>query len=217
MTRYQFLAALHELLRPATYLEIGVQNGLSLSYAHSGVKAIGVDPAPAICVPIGADVELHAKTSDEFFAGQDPLAHLGNRVDLAFIDGMHLSEFALRDFTNTTYFAHERTVVAFDDVLPRNQGEASRTPVNGDWTGDVWRVTDAIREWWPGLKLALVDTEPTGILLVTGFGTVPRSPVAWGEQVETPVPAHVLTRAGAYEPHAALQWLAATLRLERAS
>ena len=40
-------------------------------------------------------------TSDDFFASHDLAQVLGGRpVDLAYIDGMHQFEFALRDFMN---------------------------------------------------------------------------------------------------------------------
>ena len=86
-----------------------------------------MDPSFKIDKPIHCDVQLIKSTSDEFFARQDPLAHLhGVPVDLAFIDGMHLSEFALRDFINVEPFMAETGVVVIDDVLPRNGLEAAR-------------------------------------------------------------------------------------------
>ena len=72
-------------------------------------------------------MHLVRTTSDEFFNRRHPFAHLaGQPVDLAFIDGMHLSEFALRDFINTEKFCHAGSVVVFDDMLPRNVIEAGR-------------------------------------------------------------------------------------------
>lgn len=214
MTRHEFLAALHQLLTPSTYLEIGVQNGLSLALAGPNTRAIAVDPAPAVCVPIAAHVHMHNMTSDEFFARDEPMAHLGNRVDFAFIDGMHLAEYALRDFANVERYAHARTVVAFDDVLPRNQHEALRESNPGDWTGDVWRVTGHLRRHRPHLKLALVNTAPTGILLVTGHSPLQSALPEIGTE-HVPVPDDVLNRVDAHGPHAALDWLAAAHGLER--
>ena len=55
------------------------------------------------------------------FGRTNPLAHLeGMALDFAFIDGMHLSEFALRDFMNIEEHMDRAGVVVLDDVLPRN-------------------------------------------------------------------------------------------------
>ena len=72
-------------------------------------------------------MQLIKATSDDVFAGDNPLAHFGGvPVDLAFIDGMHLSEFALRDFINIEPFMADTGVIVIDDVLPRNGLEAAR-------------------------------------------------------------------------------------------
>ena len=42
------LAAVHQNLRPRTYLEIGVGSGASIALAGAGTLAIGVDPEPEI-------------------------------------------------------------------------------------------------------------------------------------------------------------------------
>lgn len=168
MTRHEFLADLHKILHPQTYLEVGVQHGWSLQLAKPGTRAIGIDPNPQLDVATGPAM-VYAETSDSFFA-RDP-ADLGQiihptGIELAFIDGMHLYEYALRDFTNVERWAHPHGVVVFDDVLPRNQGEAARIQCPGDWTGDVWRVEPILRSWRPDLHIALVDTQPTGVMVV---------------------------------------------------
>src|SRR5680860_1467966 len=99
LSRHAFLSALHQHLQPRTYLEIGVSDGRSL--ALSRVPSIGVDPAFKVTAPIACDVRLVRATSDEFFDSSDPAAHFGGTpIDLAFIDGLHLAEFAYRDFMN---------------------------------------------------------------------------------------------------------------------
>src|SRR5436853_1762522 len=88
------LALLHEELRPAHYLEIGVRDGRSLALA--GGPATGVDPAPSIKYVLPAKTEIVQMTSDAFFA--QAAAHFA--PDFCLIDGMHLFEYALRDFIN---------------------------------------------------------------------------------------------------------------------
>jgi hypothetical protein len=170
VTRHEFLAKLHALLRPNRYLEVGVQHGLSLQLSHAPIS-IGIDPEPLITPnwsQVGRYVALIRQTSDEYFADEDQItADLGgHKIDLAFIDGMHLVENALRDFANVEKYTHDRSVIVFDDVLPTTVAMAAREQCPGDWTGDVWRVYDILRERRPDLVLFLVDTQPTGVLVV---------------------------------------------------
>ena len=160
MTKHEFLAALHELLQPKTYLEIGVQAGGSLNLAKC--DAIGIDPYPLVG-PRGQQT-IHAMTSDDFFAGNPDLP----RLDLVFIDGMHLFECALRDFMNVQMYTLPSTVVVFDDVLPYNEAIAAREQPPGDWTGDVWKMVEILGEE-TSLETRLVGVESTGALVVWGF------------------------------------------------
>lgn len=178
VTRHELLRALHAALRPRTYLEIGVRSGASL--ALSRCPSVAVDPFFWLTQEIRCDVHLVRTTSDEFFARRQPLAHLPRPVvDLAFIDGMHLSEFALRDFINVERFCHPGSVVVFDDVLPRSTVEGGRTRTGpakgGAWAGDVYKVVDTLRRLRPDLVVLELDTRPTGTLVVLNLD--PRSRV----------------------------------------
>jgi hypothetical protein len=162
LNRHEFLTALHAVLKPKIYLEVGVQHGTSLKLAHAAETAIGIDPHP-LCGPAGNQV-IFKMTSDEYFQQADLLAP----IDLAFIDGMHLFEYALRDFANVERYCHHfSSVIILDDVLPYNQAIAAREQPPGDWTGDVWKVYFLLRMYRPDLTLQLVDTSPTGTLVVT--------------------------------------------------
>jgi predicted O-methyltransferase YrrM len=164
-----FLAQVHDLLKPRTYLEIGVRNGHSM--ALSSTRSIGIDPAYEIAeeVTIGPDATLYMETSDDFFAGEKPLAAFDEPlIDLAFIDGLHLYEFVLRDFMNVEKYAAPGSVIIFDDVLPRATVHAARDRETRTWTGDVWKIIPTLREVRPDLILLLVRTTPTGLLLVLG-------------------------------------------------
>lgn len=166
-TRHEFLAQLHELLQPKVYLEIGVQHGWSLQLSKAEIT-VGIDPEPLI--QASRNQKIYKMTSDEFFASPDWIADevLIERIDLAFIDGMHLAEYAWRDFINITKHCHAGSVVVFDDVLPTTQEMASREMCPGDWTGDVWKIYFELRHE-TDFVLQLVDTTPTGTLVVTGF------------------------------------------------
>lgn len=167
MTRHELLRGLHEQTRPRTYLEIGIRTGRSM--VLSRCRSIGVDPAFKIDNPIHCDVQLIKATSDDFFAAEEPLAHFdGMPVDLAFIDGMHLSDFALRDFINIEPYMADTGVIVLDDVLPRNGLEAARDRKTEPWTGDVYKVVEILRRRRPDLVVLLVNTAPTGTAVIVG-------------------------------------------------
>ena len=195
------LSRLHETLAPETYLEIGVRKGKSLALARA--SAIGIDPDPDIEVDLGPETQVIASASDDFFdEANDPL--LAKGIDLAFIDGMHLFEYALRDFMNIEAHSTAQTIVAVDDIFPNHPRQADRTRSTRVWTGDVWKLHDCLRAYRPDLKLIALDTSPTGLLLITGLDRHNR--VLWDkynpivrQYVNAPlnVPEEVLTRRGA--------------------
>jgi hypothetical protein len=168
-----FLRALHEALEPATYLEIGIRHGDSLALARC--PAVAIDPEFELHTPIGPDTALFRESSDEFFERARPLEHFGGRpIDLAFIDGMHLAEFALRDFVNVERRARWTSVAVFDDILPRTPEEAARDRRTRAWTGDVFKMLGILERRRPDLTCLRVGTEPTGLLLVLGLDPASR-------------------------------------------
>lgn len=188
MRRHEFLGHLHRLVRPRTYLEIGVANGASLRFSR--VPSIAIDPEFRIDVSLQCDLQLARTTSDEFFARPDPIRHLrssrnplrnirrgrplfdhylgGTRLDLAFVDGMHQFDFVLRDFMNVERQSGWASVIAFDDMLPRDVDEAARDRHTDQWAGDVYKLMPVLAAYRPDLVAIPVDTEPTGILVVLG-------------------------------------------------
>jgi hypothetical protein len=169
MHLHEFLAHVHNVVKPRLYLEVGVQHGTSLNLAHAAEVAIGIDPQPLI--QDTGNQNIYRMTSDEYFhgaGGPDPGHHLP--IDFGFIDGLHHFEQALRDFLNIERHAAKDSVVVLDDVLPRNQEEANRVQCPGDWTGDVWKVSHILMRFRSDLTILEVNTQPTGTLLVYGFG-----------------------------------------------
>ncbi|HET9379862.1 MAG TPA: class I SAM-dependent methyltransferase [Streptomyces sp.] len=232
MKRHEFLRELHKVSANRNYLEIGVNDGRSLRLSR--VPSIAVDPAFKVVSEIKCDVHLVKTTSDDFFARDNPLQHLkGGRhpwrnlrrgrsplghwrrttLDLSFIDGMHLFEYALRDFINVERHSDWTSVVVFDDMLPRNVAEAARDRHTDAWTGDVYKMIEVLARHRPDLVAVPVDTEPTGQLVV--FGADPTSTVlrdTYDEIVAEyvvpdpqKVPESLLERAGAVPPEALLQ------------
>lgn len=195
VTRHEFLAELHNVLNPFVYLEVGVQHGHSLALAKK--VAIGIDPNPLI-TPRREHEYIEKTTSREFFSRE---WQWNRYIDLAFIDGSHLVEDAIADFEGVLERSHERTVIVFDDVLPYTQEMTSRTMIDGDWTGDVWKVTDWIHWNYPLMGTAVVDTFPTGLLVCWGVHT-PR--VANDHRVMLEdgvwVPQDIIDRGNAHQP-----------------
>lgn len=212
MLRHELLKNLHELLEPRTYFEIGVNTGSSL--ALSRAKTVAVDPFYKVVKEIHCDLHLVRATSDEFFARKHPLAHLDEpSIDLAFIDGMHLSEYAFRDFINTERFCHAGTVIVIDDMLPRDHTEAARdrhrAGLTGKmWTGDVFKITSTLRELRPDLVCLEVDTQPTGTVVIflpdPASNTLHKSYDQIVAEYVSPdpqnVPQEILTRSRAMQP-----------------
>src|SRR3954447_1643192 len=211
MEYLDFLARLHAAVQPEAYLEICMRHGDSLALARC--PALGVDPAFNVKVELGENVTLLRETSDEYFGRGKPLKPLGGkRVDMAFIDGMHLSEFALRDFMGVERLSRWTGVVIFDDILPRTVEEANRDRSTRAWTGDVYKVLGMLARHRPDLICLRVGTQPTGLLLVLGLD--PANHVLRArydvllEQALTPdpqpVPADVIERHGVLDPRRVL-------------
>ncbi|HTO50087.1 MAG TPA: class I SAM-dependent methyltransferase [Burkholderiales bacterium] len=163
----RMLERVHAHLRPRTYLEIGVSRGDSIRLAGPGTRAIGVDPQPEVVFPLGPNASVVEETSDEFFAGRDVRAELGGLpVDLAFIDGMHQFEFALRDFMNIEALCAPSSTILVHDVYPMDERTAARERVTTFWSGDIWRLVLLLRKHRPDLVVRTIAAPPTGLAVV---------------------------------------------------
>lgn len=192
---------LHKALKPEHYLEIGVRKGKSLSLANC--PAVGVDPNPEIDIELLENTTVIAQSSDDYF--KDASDTPGNHIDFAFIDGMHLFEYALRDFMNIERMSRPGTIVVIDDIFPNHHIQANRERESAFWTGDVWKLFHILKENRPELALVPVNTHPTGLLII--FGLDPENEVLWekynpivAQFMQRSVPPSILQRAGAVEP-----------------
>jgi hypothetical protein len=196
----EVLDRLHRELAPVHYLEIGVRRGLSLALARG--PATGIDPAPAVECELPSTTRVLSLTSDDFFAG-----HSGAIApDLCFIDGMHLFEYALRDFMNVERCVAPGAIVIIDDIFPSHAIQARRERRTLAWTGDVWRLAEVLHRYRPDLFLLPLDVAPAGLLLVAGLD--PANRVLWDaynplvREAQEPMgpPRSVLERHGAADP-----------------
>jgi hypothetical protein len=181
-------------------LEIGVRHGVSLALARG--PATGVDPEPAIDHNLPPTTRVVPLTSDEFFAELPS----GVTPDLCFIDGMHIFEYALRDFMNFERCAPPGAVAVINNIFPNHPAQAERRRRTYAWTGDVWQLARVLQRYRPDLFLLPLDATPAGLLLVAGLD--PTNRVLWDayntivrgvwECLETPH--SVIERQGRIDP-----------------
>lgn len=167
-TYYGLLRRAHEIVRPEVYLEIGVHEGHSLAFVQPGTRAVGVDPEPKVAEP-PANTTIVAATSDDFFARPDIDRLLGGRIDMAFVDGLHLHEQTLRDVANVERHSSPDGVILIHDCLPIDAVTSARERTTMVWSGDVWKAVIALRRYRPDLIVNTIDVAPTGIAIVTGL------------------------------------------------
>lgn len=164
---FRVLKRIHRHLRPRTYLEIGVSRGESLECVLPETLTLGIDPTPNLGKPPPANVRIYRETSDDFFARYSPRAELGGQpVELAFLDGMHHFEYALRDFINVERSCSRASVILVHDCYPLDERTAQREQVTGFWSGDIWRLMLLLRTHRPDLVVRTIATAPTGLGIV---------------------------------------------------
>lgn len=149
------LRLVHDAVKPGFYLEIGCRKGDSLELAQC--PRLAIDPAPEITTGLSWPTRIFRESSDSFFERPDVRSLLGQPPDLAFIDGMHLVEYALRDFINVEDQATPDTVIMIDDVVPGDIAWASRERETQAWTGDVYRLIPLLRHYRPDLQIDVFD------------------------------------------------------------
>jgi hypothetical protein len=164
---FRLLARIHEHLNPATYLEIGIDQGHSLEIVRPETLTLGVDPNPRLRKPVGPRQRVFAQTSDDFFEKCDVISELGGQtLDLAFIDGMHQLEFAFRDFVNVERYCSADSIILIHDVYPIDAVSAARERITRYWSGDIWRLILLLKKYRPDLTVNTIGVRPTGLGIV---------------------------------------------------
>ena len=112
MNHIELLKALKTILRPHTYLEVGIAAGDTLFSRPLPEFIIAIDPEPSFTANSFSMMTairsflLFKTTSDEAFERLQNEQLLGNRkLDMSFVDGLHHAEVALRDIANWIVFA----------------------------------------------------------------------------------------------------------------
>ena len=197
------LTDIHAAFEPRGYFEIGVETGASLALAKC--PAVGVDPEPQINVELPSTARVVTMASDDYFDARSG-ERLAETPDLIFIDGMHLFEYALRDFMHAERIAAPSSLIMIDDIYPNHPAQAERERRTRLWAGDVWKLIRFLRKFRPDLFIQPLDTAPTGLLLVAGLNPADRTLwdnynaiVASSRKFKEPT-ADILSRANAWGP-----------------
>lgn len=106
------------------YLEIGCDRDDLFASLPIADKT-GVDPQS------GGNCRM---TSDAFFAENTKM------FDLVFLDGLHTYDQLHRDVQNALKCTRSGGFIGIHDLVPRNWKEEHVPRLNGDWTGNVWKV-----------------------------------------------------------------------------
>ncbi len=159
----------HHRLKPQRYIEIGVCKGVSFDLVAEETTSIGVDPEPQLDVTsLPKNHKVISDTSDNYFASKQIEEDFNDKpFDMAFLDGMHLFEFALRDFMNLEKYSHAGSVVFVHDLYPMNAETATRARNSDFWSGDVWKLVLCLKEYRPDLGLEVLPCPPTGLGYIT--------------------------------------------------
>ncbi|HZL70643.1 MAG TPA: class I SAM-dependent methyltransferase [Candidatus Limnocylindrales bacterium] len=165
---YTVLRWIHEILRPANYVEIGVRQGGSLRAALPDTTCIAIDPLPALAGPLPPRTHVLPITSDAFFESYNPCDLLGTpHFSLAFIDGLHLFEQVLWDFIHLERLAGSSSIIILHDCLPLDRITSERVRTTHFYSGDVWKLPMCLKVHRPDLRMVTIRTPPTGLCLVS--------------------------------------------------
>lgn len=182
MTRIEVLNAIITTKKVKNYLEIGVNRGKCIFNIKGAEKRFAVDPF--FNFNIWKKIKAIAKnadnlkndyfevTSDVFFEQNENLL-LKNRIDLAFIDGLHTYQQCLNDVQNTLKYLDINGIIVLHDCNPLDElaafpavsiDDARRQLGNNQdwkniWNGDVWKVIVHIRKHHPELTAFVLDTD----------------------------------------------------------
>jgi hypothetical protein len=162
--RFERLNALASITSASTYLEIGVNKGVTFTQVAVPYK-VGVDPHFRFNVHAHADPNaiFHEVPSDVFFS---TLASAHPPFDLIYLDGLHTLAQTFRDFCASLRHSHAKTLWLIDDTYPSGWLAANpRRKVtqrlrklfgirDRRWMGDVFKVVFVIHDFFPQYNYA---------------------------------------------------------------
>lgn len=178
MSYLTYLADLVHAKKAKSYLEVGTNFGSSL--APISCASIAVDPTFRLNMDVVGKKKiclLYQMTSDDFFAEYKPNQIMGRAIDTAFLDGMHLYEFLLRDIINTEKCCHRESLIVLHDCMPptfeMTNREFKPAMINKKytnyWTGDVWKILPILERYRPDIRITYIDCPPSGLAVLTNL------------------------------------------------
>ena len=157
MNRTNFINSVLSKKDTKNYLEIGVRNGENF-FAIRSKNKVGVDPnyffskrfhLKSLCKPYNWNYNMYQKTSDAFFQNEADVIYNRNKIDVAFIDGLHTYEQSLSDARNCLKYLSNDGYIVFHDCNPQT-AEAANPQIPEDainWNGDVWKTIHHLRKY----------------------------------------------------------------------
>lgn len=180
----EILTHLHQVLRPKTYVEVGIARGTSFQLVQPSTQCVGIDPQPNISGLAPVNSTIFSMTSSDFFRSHNLTQELqGNFVDLAFIDGLHWFDQALQDFIEIEKHSHQNGLILFHDTLPLDEITARRDRTTQFWSGDVWKVVPILKTYRPDLKIFTIATKPTGLTCVTNLNPTSKTLIKFYSEI----------------------------------
>ena len=154
-------------LKNSTYVEIGVKSGDCFRKIKAS-KKIGIDPQP---LPdnyeLAAGETFFKETSDNFFILHADDFFGDQRIDVAFIDGLHEFTQVIRDIYNLERFLSPKGVIFIHDLNPTKRWYTGED-CGGYWTGDVWKAGYYLRHFRQDLRFFTLNCD-WGLGVLTGF------------------------------------------------
>lgn len=180
MYRTDLIQRIIDEKRARTYLEIGVSAGDNFLRIKAK-KKIAVDPRIKIrrskhvlhtlLNPCNLANEYCEMTSDRFFETRSDLLTANGGVDVAFVDGLHTYEQALRDVEMCLEHLNPGGIIVMHDCSPPNAASAhpaeSRDHAEtlglpgwtGEWCGDTFKAVLHLRATRDDLDARVFDAD----------------------------------------------------------
>jgi len=182
MNRIEIVQTVLNKVGGKTYLEIGVQKGVSF-FPIKAKRKIGIDPKFNLSLYLLVlakrrltnilsvkNEKFFGMTSDEFFHEKYTL-FTQEKIDVALIDGLHTYKQSLQDVLNCLSHLNERGVIVIHDCNPSSETiaypatsikEAKKLNLpgwDGRWSGDVWKTVVYLRSFRNDLCVFVLDCD----------------------------------------------------------
>jgi tetratricopeptide (TPR) repeat protein len=153
------------------YATAGVDNSSELTLTARSAQSFGQ-------LKPGETAECHYTTSDMFFEQKAAALFSAEKIDVAFVDGLHTYEQTYQDVLNVLSHLSTNGVILMHDCNPPTESSAypaasweAAAKMNlpgwdGRWCGDVWKAVIQLRATRDDLNIFVLDCD-FGIGVVT--------------------------------------------------